>query len=143
MDEIYQHALKLLKRRDYTVAQIRQRLLEKFGEAPQQTIDMLLGKRFLDDRRFADNIVSRSAAKHPSRVREELEQAGVPPEIVGSAISGKDWPSLQTVLKARMETLNLRAPLQQREAARLFRALSRLGYQEDEIREELEQLHDQ
>jgi hypothetical protein len=39
--------------------------------------------------------------------------------------------------------LRLRAPLEKREAARLFRLLSRMGYPEDDIREELEQLHEQ
>jgi len=34
----------------------------------------------------------------------------------------------------------LRPPLQPRDAGRLFRALLRLGYDEDAIREELEQL---
>ena len=55
-----------------------------------------------------------------------------------------NWPSLRDVLKAKIAGWRLHAPLQRRDAARLFRALSRLGYSEEEIREELEQqLHEQ
>jgi len=38
-----------------------------------------------------------------------------------------------------MNDWKLRAPLQSRDAARLYRALVRLGYDEDAIREEIEQ----
>ena len=143
MDEIYHQALKLLRRRDYSVRQIRMKLSEKFGDVPSEIIRQLIEKRFLDDRRFAENVVLKSGDRHPSRVREELAGAGVSEETADSAIALKDWPSLQSVLKAKMNSLRLRAPLHRREASRLFRILSRLGYEEDEIREELKRLHDE
>lgn len=143
MDEIYHHALKLLRRRDYTVFQLRQRLAIKFGEVPQETIETLLKKRFLDDRRFASNFVIKRGDSHPSLVREELLVAGVSTDIIDEALAIKDWPSLQDVLRAKMIDWKLQPPIPRREAARLFRALARLGYSEDEIREELEPLHEQ
>jgi hypothetical protein len=36
----------------------------------------------------------------------------------------------------------LQSPIQRKEASRLYRVLARLGYPEEEIREELEQLHE-
>lgn len=143
MDEIYHQALKLLRRRDYTVFQLREKLSHKFGEIPQQTIDDLLKKRFLDDGRFAANFIRKRSDCHASLVREELFRAGVSGEIIDQAVAMKDWPSLQEVLRAKMVDWKLQAPLDRREAARLFRALARLGYSEDEIREELEPLHEQ
>ena len=143
MDEIYHRALKLLRRRDYTIRQLRERLAEKSGEVPQETIETLLKKRFLDDGRFAFNLAAKRRDSHPSLVREELAQAGVSTEIIDRAIADRDWPSLQDVLRAKMIDWNLHAPIHRRQAARLFRALARLGYSEDEIREELEQLHEQ
>jgi SOS response regulatory protein OraA/RecX len=135
--------LKLLRRRDYTVAQLRERLESKFGEVSGETIDTLQKKRFLDDARYAGNFVMKRRDSHPSLVREELLNSGVSPEIVEQAISVNDWPSLQHVVRTKMIDWKLQAPIHRKEANRLYRALARLGYPEDEIREELEQLHEQ
>jgi hypothetical protein len=56
-------------------------------------------------------------------------------------LSRTAWPSLREALTDKMNDWKLRAPLQSRDAARLFRVLSRLGYDEDAIREEIEQLN--
>jgi SOS response regulatory protein OraA/RecX len=143
MDEIYHHALKLLRRRDYTVKQLRQKLEAKLGPVPDDVITQLVNKRFLDDRRVAENLVRKRAGSHPARVREELKTAGVDRDLIEAVIANMDWPSLQDALKARMADWRLRAPLPKRDVIRLFRALSRLGYSEDELREELAQLHEE
>lgn len=143
MDEIYHQALKLLRRRDYTVFQLREKLAGKFGDVPEAVIEQLQKKKFLDDARYAGNIVARRKDFHPSVVREELLNNGVSAEIVEQAVSANEWPSLQHVVRARMIDWKLMAPIQRKEANRLYRALSRLGYPEDEIREELEQVQDQ
>jgi regulatory protein len=143
VDEIYHHALKLLQRRDYTEKQLREKLEAKFEDVPAEVFSRLLAKRFLDDRRYAENFVAKHADNHPNHVKELLEEAGVSRETINSAVDAVKWPSLKAVLKAKMLDWRLDAPLQRRDAARLFRALSRLGYSEDEIREELEPLHEQ
>jgi SOS response regulatory protein OraA/RecX len=143
VDEIYHQALKLLRRRDYTVAQLREKLASKFGEVPKETIETLQKKRFLDDARYAGNFVAKRRDFHPSFVREELLNTGVSPEIAEQALSVNDWPSLQHVVRAKMIDFKMQVPIHRREAGRLYRALARLGYPEDEIREELEQLHEQ
>jgi SOS response regulatory protein OraA/RecX len=137
VDEIYHQALKLLRRRDYTIAQLREKLESKFGEVPKETIDNLQKKRFLDDARYAGNFVIKRRDFHPSLVREELLTSGVSPDIVEQALSVHDWPSLQHVARAKLIDWKLQAPLQRKEANRLYRILARLGYPEDEIREEL------
>jgi SOS response regulatory protein OraA/RecX len=143
VDEIYHHALKLLRRRDYTVAQLREKLDSKFGEVPNETIDTLLKKRFLDDARYAGNFVLKRQDFHPSLVREELLNAGVSTETIEQALSLYDWPSLRHVVRTKMIGWKLQAPIHRKEINRLYRALARLGYPEDEIREELEQFHEQ
>ena len=143
MEEIYIESLKLLKRRDYSVAQLREKLSLKFGEVPQELIDTLLHKRFLDDCRFARNLVARRHNRHPSLVHAELLNLGVSAETADQAIGAAGWPSLPDVLRATMVDWKLQAPLHQRDAARLYRALARLGFPEDEIREELDHLHEQ
>ena len=143
MNEIYHYALKLLRRRDYTEKQLRGKLENKFGDAPAEVLSALQTKRFLDDRRYAENFVAKHADSHPEYVRNLLEEAGIRRETADAAVSAMNWPSLRDVLKAKIAGWRLHAPLQRRDAARLFRALSRLGYSEEEIREELEQLHEQ
>jgi Holliday junction resolvasome RuvABC DNA-binding subunit len=72
-----------------------------------------------------------------------LESAGVRSEDIDSVLLSVQWPSIQDAVKAKMADWRLNPPLQNREWSRLFRALGRLGYSEDEIREELEQLNEQ
>jgi SOS response regulatory protein OraA/RecX len=143
VDEIYHRALKLLRRRDYTIAQLRENLARKFGEVPNETIDTLKKKKFLDDARYAGNFILKRKDFHPSLVREELLNSGVSPDIVEQALSVHDWPSLGHIVQTKLIDYKLQVPIQRKEANRLYRILARLGYPEDEIREELEQLHEQ
>ena len=143
MDEIYHHALKLLRRRDYTISQLRNKIEKKFGVVPDELIQALSEHRYLDDARYAANLVARRRHCHPSNVRNELSDAGVSGEIIEDALSSGDWVSLQDALRARLKLWNLHAPLNSRNASRLFRALARLGFPEDEIREELERILEQ
>jgi len=143
VDEIYHQALKLLRRRDYTVFQLRKKLERKFREVPKEIIDMLQKKHFLDDARYAGNLVMKRRDFHVSLVRDELLNSGVSPEITEQAISLHDWPSLQHIVRTKMTDWKLQSPIPRKEAKRLYRVLARLGYPDDEIREELEQLHEQ
>jgi SOS response regulatory protein OraA/RecX len=110
---------------------------------PVEVTELLLSKRFLDDRRYAENFVTRHPDAHPRWVRQALEEGGIDESTIDHAVAEAQWPSLRDVLKAKMLVWRLRPPLVRRDAARLFRLLSRLGYPEEEIREELEQLHEQ
>jgi regulatory protein len=136
-------AMKLLAKRDYSTAELRQKLVTKYGEAPDGVIEHLILKRFLDDRRFAEAYISGKRKRGMLRLKNELEGRGVPSDVVAETLAGGQWPSLHEALTARMVGWKLRAPLHRRDAARLFRALARLGYEEDAIREEIDQLHEQ
>ncbi len=142
VDEIYAHALKLLRMRDYTVAGLQKKLEAKFSVVPEAVLDLLIQKKFLNDRRFAENYVARRKNRGGSLLRQELIDKGVEPQIVDEILSIVDFPSLKEAVTAKMMDWKLRVPLQSRDAARLFRALVRLGYDEDAIREEIDQLHD-
>ena len=132
--------MKLLKGRDYSVSALRARLETRFGSTPPEVIEQLIRKNFLNDRRFTQNYVERRKEKGSSQIREELLARGIAPEMVEEILSRTEWPSLREAVKAKMDGWKLRAPLQSRDAARLFRALLRLGFDEDAIREEIENL---
>jgi len=143
VEEMYQRALQWLARRDYTVHQMRRKLTAEFGAAPQAVLDRLIEARLLDDRRFAEQIILKKRDNHASRLRDVMAQAGISEEAADQALASWTPPSLQEVLKAKMISWRLDPPLDRRDAARLFRALRRLGYPEDEINEEIDQLHEQ
>src|SRR5215831_13514826 len=111
VDEIYGYALKLLRNRDYSIASLREKLEARFGEAPQTVLDQLLHKNFLNDRRFAENYVSRRKHRGPAVVREELLARGITAELVDEMVSGAEWPSLHEALNAKMNDWKLSAPL--------------------------------
>jgi len=86
------------------------------------------------------HVMSKHFHESRSRVAERLEGAGLARDLIRERIEARDWPSLRDVVRARMESSNLEAPLPPKEVARLSRALSRLGYEEDEVWDELEGL---
>src|SRR6516162_5629988 len=140
MDEIYSYALKLLRGRDYTVSILTQKLKAKFGAVPPEVIEQLLKKKFLNDRRFTENYVAKRKDRGAPQLLDELMARGIPAELADEIVSGTDWPSLQEALAAKIKVWDLREPLHQRDAGRLCRALLRLGYDEDAVREEIEKL---
>jgi SOS response regulatory protein OraA/RecX len=140
VDEIYAHALKLLRMRDYTIAELQKKLESKYGVVPDAVVDLLIQKKFLNDRRVTENYVARRKNRGVSTLRQELIEKGVDAGIVDEILSNAEFPSLKEAMAAKMMDWKLRVPLQSRDAARLFRALVRLGYDEDAIREEIENL---
>jgi len=143
VNEIYRYALGLLKNRDYTVAGLRKKLAAKFEDVPEEVFAELISRNFLNDVRFSENYVSKRLASGKVALQSELAARGVSAETVEEVLSRTEWPSLREALAARMNVWKLRVPLQSRDAARLYRALVRLGYDEDAIREEIEQIHEQ
>jgi len=142
VNDIYLHALKLLERRDYTISDLRKKLEAKFGSVPQDVIDQLIRKNFLNDLRFTENYVNKRKNRGPASLLAELMAHGVPEPLAQDVVSQTEWPSLREALIAKMKDWKVRVPFQSRDAARLFRALARLGYDEDAIREEIEQLRE-
>jgi len=141
-EDILKYALKLLAGRDYSVGKLREKLQARFEEVPDEVIEHLMARRFLNDRRYAENYVTKRRTKGPVLLREELMARGIPSVLANEVLATTDWPSLHDALNAKMIDWNLRAPLQSRDAIRLFRALARLGYEEDAIREEIDQLRE-
>jgi SOS response regulatory protein OraA/RecX len=143
VNEIHLYALQLLAKRDYSVFDLQEKIKTKFGVVPEDLLQELIRKNFLNDRRFAEHYCARKKEKGPAVLREELLSHGVAAEIIDEILSRTDWPSLRDALKDKMVGWKLSTPLQSRDAARLFRALLRLGYEEDAIHEEIEQLQQQ
>src|ERR1051326_961246 len=93
--EIFNYAVKLLARRDYSVVALREKLSAKFDAVPDDVIQQLISKRFLNDRRFAENYLARRKNRGQIRVREELLARRIPLEVMNEVLSAADWPSLR------------------------------------------------
>src|SRR5215831_5503637 len=100
--DIFNYAVKLLAQRDYTIARIRQKLDARFGETPETVIQQLIVKRYLDDRRLAENYVSSHKDRGLNRLRQDLMIRGIPEELAREVLSATDWPSLSQALNAKM-----------------------------------------
>ena len=140
---MYGFAIKLLAVRDSSVRRMRTRLEKRFGRNPDTVIDRLLSQKFLDDLRCAESFVRVRKSRGRLRLRAELIRDGIGEAMADDVLEREDWPSLVDVLKGKMRGLTpfkLIPPVSLREAARLSRFLLRLGYDEEEIREELEKL---
>jgi SOS response regulatory protein OraA/RecX len=74
------------------------------------------------------------------RVDAALEERGVDEAIRNEVLDSRTWPSVGQVVSDRMSRMGLRAPLDREQAARIARALSRVGYDPAEIEEALERL---
>ena len=111
-DEILKYALKLLTVRDHTQASLKLKLIGKFGEAPDSVFQSLLAKRFLNDRRYAENYVSKHKERGKPWIHEELVARGIEPKLAEEILSAVGWPSLRDALAAKMADWKLRVPLQ-------------------------------
>src|SRR5262245_43917293 len=98
VDEIYTHALKLLRGRDYTVTGLSRKLEARFGVVPAEVIDELIRRKFLSDRRFAENYVAKHSNRGMPMLREELLARGVAPELVEEILVKTDRPSLKQAM---------------------------------------------
>ena len=136
-DEVYNYAIRLLARREYSTSQLRARLERKFGTVPESTIDRLIEQKYLDDQRFAETYVRNKKSLGRQRLEYMLVQRGVRGTMVRQVLEAEKWPSLGDALVAKMKELRMQSPLSVREASRLSRVLERLGYEGEEIRDEL------
>src|SRR5690348_9485588 len=92
-------ATTLLARRDFTVRELSERLIERgFVEgAASDAVAELLRDGVLDDRRYAQNYVAYHAGRGqgPLRIAAALRRSGLPADLIEAALAtGPDWSAL-------------------------------------------------
>ncbi len=131
----YVEGLLLLGRRELSVKQLRNRLLER--DHPREDVDravaLLLENRALDDARVAAAYV-RTALKVKGRgrlrIRRELQEMGIDADVAGAAIAEAfgDVDERSLVTQAIQKKLRGKKITTQAEYARLFQYLMRQGF---------------
>ncbi|OQA04756.1 MAG: Regulatory protein RecX [bacterium ADurb.Bin400] len=93
--EPLQYALSLLKLRDRTVGEMRDKMRRKgyLGEEVEQVIAKLLEKDLLNDQRFAESYLRSQVQYRPSgrhRIRAKMKQLFLSDQLIQSVMSGYD-----------------------------------------------------
>ena len=76
-------ALAFLARREYSRAELRQKLLKytEHAEEVENVLDALQAQKWLSDERFAEQLVHKRSARHgATRILSELKQHALEPE---------------------------------------------------------------
>ncbi|MCM3377996.1 recombination regulator RecX, partial [Bacillus licheniformis] len=118
----------------------RAELLRKLApheEAPgelAQALDELQAKGFIDEQRVIDSVIHRRAARlGASRVRQELQAKGLPPEAVAQAVDGLRGTEVDRAREVWRKKFG-RAPADAAERARQMRFLAARGFGGESIR---------
>jgi regulatory protein len=129
-------ALRLLAQREHSRAELL-RKLAPHEEAPgelAQALDELQAKGFIDEQRVIDSVIHRRAARlGASRVRQELQAKGLPPEAVAQAVEGLRGTEVDRAREVWRKKFG-RAPADAAERARQMRFLAARGFGGESIR---------
>jgi regulatory protein len=147
----YNRALDLLSARPYTVRQLRRKLIQK--EVPPDEVDAvvqrLLGAGLLDDAKYAvayarSKLLGSGASRR--RIRQELGLKGVNAELADEAvervIADEEVDTRAVVERVARKKLASMGDLDSLVLRRrLFAFLARKGYDLDEIKAVMQELH--
>jgi regulatory protein len=146
--DLYTAAINGLARRAYSVYEMRT-YLERRAEdkdVVRTVLDRLKHLDYLDDARYARQFVrlhTELRKQGAFRIARDLRARGVPDRHIEAALAERSPESNESALvrerlQRRMKTL--RAPLDERRVASLYRSLLRAGFSADTIRRELSAL---
>ncbi|MCE9840117.1 regulatory protein RecX [Proteus terrae] len=143
--ELYQYAIFMLSRRDYSTNELQRRIERRIREtekdsptAPEclpQVIERLLESQYLDDNRtiysFFRSYLNKSYG--PLRIRQELRLKGFPSEIIERVLeeTDTDWYALCQDLKEKK--FGTAKPKDFKERAKQIRYLQYRGFTSDYI----------
>ncbi len=144
----YRRAILCLARRDHSVSELRQKLLERDhpAEEVEQAIDRLRRERYLDDAVYAERFARSRLAHHGlgrARIRQALRLRGVPPGEteagLGSALREVDEKAVVDALARRYWRQHTQAEPARR-LPRLWGFLLRRGFAPALVRHRLSAL---
>ena len=136
MSSAYSDGLKLLARRELSVAELRSRLLEREHprEETEEAIARLLETGALDDRRVARAYARTASAvkgRGRLRVQRELQAMGIARDVAGEAIAEVFGDADERSMIDKAVRKKLRGParsLTVHDRARLYQFLMRQGF---------------
>jgi len=127
--------LRLLSGREHSRTEL-ERKLQRYEEEPGTlalALDDLQVKGFISEQRVVASVVNRRAAKFgASRIRQELQEKGLAPELVAEAVSGLRTTELARAREVWQKKFG-KSPQDAAERARQMRFLASRGFGGDTI----------
>ena len=128
-------ALRLLSGREHSRTEL-ERKLQRYEEEPGTlalALDDLQAKGFISEQRVVASVVNRRAAKFgASRIRQELQEKGLAPELVAEAVSGLRTTELARAREVWQKKFG-KSPQDAAERAKQMRFLASRGFGGDTI----------
>lgn len=139
MNQALLSALRMLKRQDLTIQEVRTRLECKFGpNKVDETILFLTNNRLLDDLRYARNAIERNEGRRAvgdQALRDKLEARGVPADVIGELMNEADQDELsRAIVLVDAKFSGSESP------GRVARFLASRGFSDDTIETILERI---
>jgi len=134
--ELRAFAYRLLGRREYSVHELRQRLLQKWRDAGDVAVEDLLGalqaENLLSDERFVESFVRSRIGRFqgPMKIRAELRERGVDESLAARELDARsgEWADLAAEWLARQHS----GPVDFETRAKLYRRLANRGFSHDQ-----------
>lgn len=127
--------MRLLSGREHSRTEL-ERKLQRYEEEPGTlalALDDLQVKGFISEQRVVASVVNRRAAKFgASRIRQELQEKGLAPELVAEAVSGLRTTELARAREVWQKKFG-KSPQDAAERARQMRFLASRGFGGDTI----------
>lgn len=137
-ESLYEYAVGALGRRMRTVAEIKRLMRRRVGDQPhgELLVDVVVARlkmhRYLNDSSYAESFTRFRKENEKFgrlRVTQDLKAKGVHADIVDSAVrSAYDEVNEEQLAREFLKRKRIAKPEDQKQAARIFRSLSRAGF---------------
>ena len=130
-DPLYDLAVDLLAKRDYSSGDLRRYLSQKGGKDDVEIVmNTLLSHHRLDDYSLAEKEINKQINKlHGiSRIKQELRQKGLDPLVIEQAIENTDVDWVDLCLQAKEKKFGDKLPKNQSDKAKMIRYLQYRGH---------------
>ena len=138
MNQLRAFAYRLLGRREYSVFELRQRLLQKWGDDSdlevlvEDLLEALVDENLLSDERFAESFVRSRVARHqgPLKIRAALRQKGIDDPLIATELDA--CPGSWAELAAEWLDRQHAGPVDFETRKKLYRRLANRGFTHDQ-----------
>lgn len=135
--KIHYTILNLLRRRDHSLYEIKQKLKKKSypPELIQEVTQQLCADGLLNDARFTENYIRyrREKGFGPLRIAAELRARGIPPEVIAELLEITDNAWFASVHKIWQKYFRGKIPADVNECAKQMRFLQYRGFTREHI----------
>lgn len=142
IDTLYDEAVKLLAKRNYSAPEISRLLAKQSDDADQiqGTVDALIAENYLNDARIAEYLAEKAVGKGqgPGRIRQLLRLRTLETDLVENTVNSldADWFKMAQTIRDKM--FEGSGPLDQKQKGKLVRKLQCQGFSMDVVREIVE-----